>query len=563
MRGPMKSVMGLPVGVGLLSSKISKFEYLLRDEFTTNLAAGSVNGTLAEPGPGTRVVVDTNLRISIAAGRLSFATGELQNDGLWLDSVPRVAGRVAAAEITLANTSGSPAVGVDNNALTSIVDRVVFSAAGVLNLNVNGTTNLAVGSYTATQYNVALVMRPVGMYWFIKGGAFTNWTLLYISEAGSGSGFIGTQTVGTAGVFSSSILCVPKSLWVPTILCSDTFTRSNGAIGVSEPTGPEGQAVASRVYSGTTWTVNSNTARNTPVTFGAEDITNGNMETGDPPSNWTSVGATLDRAADERTGGTGVSSLSVANAGAATGFAEQVLDSPDGTWMRLTLYSRRVTGDPFWGFYESDNSLINTTGGTSASWTLRTMTARLKGAGCKIRLSVNSAVAGEEARFDDVSCVPLTLSELITVFNGDTPSVVASVNITGASFGPAGLVACCDSASNPQNLVLAHVKGGDITLEKCVGGTWTRLIWTAVTQVVGGTLTLITYRSGADLKLRLYYNGAMYGTEQTIADAGIVSNVLHGLLATDSAQPNQLDKYLLVPRGAEGQHNGFLDLALT
>jgi len=34
--------------------------YLLRDEFHTDRAAGSVNGTPAEPGPGTRTAVEVD-----------------------------------------------------------------------------------------------------------------------------------------------------------------------------------------------------------------------------------------------------------------------------------------------------------------------------------------------------------------------------------------------------------------------------------------------------------------------------------------------------------------------
>ena len=45
--------------------------YLLRDEFTSALAAGSVNGTAAEPGPGTRAVTDANSKLSITGGALS------------------------------------------------------------------------------------------------------------------------------------------------------------------------------------------------------------------------------------------------------------------------------------------------------------------------------------------------------------------------------------------------------------------------------------------------------------------------------------------------------------
>ena len=42
-----------------------QISWLLRDEFSTDLAAGSVNGTAAEPGPGTRTVRDVESFICI------------------------------------------------------------------------------------------------------------------------------------------------------------------------------------------------------------------------------------------------------------------------------------------------------------------------------------------------------------------------------------------------------------------------------------------------------------------------------------------------------------------
>ena len=69
--------------------------YLLRDEFTTTRAAGAVNGTAAEPGPGTRVVVDAGSDLSIAGSQLVFSggTGSYGDPGYWLGpTVSRVAG---------------------------------------------------------------------------------------------------------------------------------------------------------------------------------------------------------------------------------------------------------------------------------------------------------------------------------------------------------------------------------------------------------------------------------------------------------------------------------------
>ena len=47
--------------------------YLLKDEFTTTVAAGSVNGTTADGTGQTRTVTDTGSRLSIDANGLLFS----------------------------------------------------------------------------------------------------------------------------------------------------------------------------------------------------------------------------------------------------------------------------------------------------------------------------------------------------------------------------------------------------------------------------------------------------------------------------------------------------------
>lgn len=57
-----------------------EYVVLLSDEFITSRAAGAINGTAAEPGAGTRTVVDTNSIMTIANGRFKWnGTGALSN----------------------------------------------------------------------------------------------------------------------------------------------------------------------------------------------------------------------------------------------------------------------------------------------------------------------------------------------------------------------------------------------------------------------------------------------------------------------------------------------------
>lgn len=529
--------------------------YELRDDFSMDVAAGSVNGTDAAPGPGSRVVVDTNDKISISSGLLNFAAGETANDGLWLDAITRAAGRIIMAEITFADTNGTPGFGVDTNQATSIRDRFYCSSSGSLRVQPDGGSTIVVGSYTAVSHYLAVIMRASGLYWLIRGGSYSNWNLLWISSSGSAAGYPGLQSVGTAGIFTSDFLRVPFASFLPAPIAYDTFTRDNSSLGESETTGPDGQTVPAITWNGSTWTIDTHCAVNTPVTFGADDVSNGDMESGDPPDDWVADGATLASVADERTGGSGSAALSCSNAGAARSYADQTLDLPDGTWVLLELYSKKIDGNSFWGISKSDNTLLSSSGGTGLSWTKRRLTTRLVGANCKVRLGVNSVIAGQESRFDDVSVKALTLSEMMATFEAGTPSVIATIAITNDSFGSTGLALCVDDADNPQNLITVVIEGADIYVDKCVAGTWTRLIETGITYGAGNELRIITWRDGSDLKLLAYYDDIPEGSQQTISDAGIVDNTIHGMMATDPDTPTQINHFCLFARGEDGEYN--------
>lgn len=142
-------------------------DYFLYDMFTTDRAAGAVNGTLAEPVGGARTVTDTNGKISVSGGLLSFATGAAINDKVAWSPITRVLGRGVMSTINLANTTSKPNVG------WSGADLFIFDSAGtaLIYANVNGAAFPVIGTYTATTYQTAVIYRAAGAFWFIKGGA--------------------------------------------------------------------------------------------------------------------------------------------------------------------------------------------------------------------------------------------------------------------------------------------------------------------------------------------------------------------------------------------------------
>ena len=242
--------------------------FLLNDEFSDTRAAGAVNGTPAVPGPGTRTVVDTNGKLSLAGGAASFAAGGAVSDpAIWLDAVGRVAGNLLVGEITpVDGTYSTAGIGFDNDVSTTIRDSIRFAGSNSLSSLVAGAT-LVLGLYESNKsYKVALVMRASGTMFFIKGGAFENWTLLYLSITSSGVGYPAVNALGIQSVFTCDFLRVPTQLWtsIP-VIASDSFNRTNGAIGSTDGAGlPEGGgaglAWANQVG---TWAIATNKAAGT------------------------------------------------------------------------------------------------------------------------------------------------------------------------------------------------------------------------------------------------------------------------------------------------------------
>lgn len=160
----------------------ASIRYLLRDEFTTDRAAGAVHGTAAEPGPGTRVVVDTESKLTIASGALTFAGGKAVpstgDPGLWHGAFARNAGRAFIAEFNKADT-GFVRVGwdTDQSVLPGAAGAVLTDGLKVVSGGSDYSSFLASIS-TGTSYKLAIILLAVGAHYVIKGGAYTEWTYL-------------------------------------------------------------------------------------------------------------------------------------------------------------------------------------------------------------------------------------------------------------------------------------------------------------------------------------------------------------------------------------------------
>jgi len=211
---------------------IVTLEYLLRDEFTTALPAGSVNGTAAEPGPGTRDVVDTGSNLDISGGTLNI-TGSVSNSDPRLnhDGFSQVAGRLLVIQF-----SGSDLNQIYcgwDNATTGTPDRYVLHAVGAsgirvrLNGSIVGVSTVVLAA--ATTYKVSVVLRTVGAYFFIQGGVFTNWILLWEDLQFSSATMYGVVSSINAN-FNVDFMRVPDTIFLPTPLLYDIFTTIPTAV---------------------------------------------------------------------------------------------------------------------------------------------------------------------------------------------------------------------------------------------------------------------------------------------------------------------------------------------
>lgn len=250
--------MGSHTGFQFLNPLYGGIDYLRDDEFYDTRVAGTINGTPAAPGPGTRFLVDTIGTVSIANGIVT-GTGNAAGDPKLVIDLPsgsHVAGRLMIVECTLAVAASIFDVGFDSDVTGIAYLGVRLGATGALAVIQNSTSGPNVGvSVAVTSYKVAVVLRSIGAgcHILIKGGAFTNWTLLWVeNRVGNLVSYAGIDW--RVNVATSSFIRVPAQLWLLLSSVSDSFNRGNGALGNTN-----GLAVEEIGGDGLPWTDNVGT----------------------------------------------------------------------------------------------------------------------------------------------------------------------------------------------------------------------------------------------------------------------------------------------------------------
>lgn len=168
---------------------------------------------------------------------------------------------------------------------------------------------------------------------------------------------------------------------------------------------------------------------------------------------------------------------------------------------------------------------------TAAAWTHVFATGRSTGvpAGHYIR---QDGATTATFYIDDSSNLIIATPALFATVASTSAAQTAAARIHTLTTGTqAGVGALIDSASNPQNFLIGYHNGTNVLLDKCVGGTYTNLITTAVSF---NSLAQIEIRRPSGNTFQLWYNGAQRGTNQTVSDASIISNTIYGLFSTFS-----------------------------
>lgn len=230
--------------------------YILRDEYNDTVALGAVNGTTPTPIGGARIAVDTESKLSIGVGNLILSGGKTTKDNRdpmsYYPTVTRAPGVMFLTQYNLITGAGYNTYFGFASGLTSTPNGATVLVGGGYSLStrtvVNGPIDNTVG---AEEYQHAIVLRASGMFHFIRGGAYTNWTLLYPSNTENTAtlypGFYNYNGYGRIRYAK-----IPRVTWLPMPITSDSFARANGLLGVTDGKGnPENNGVT-----GFPWTAN-------------------------------------------------------------------------------------------------------------------------------------------------------------------------------------------------------------------------------------------------------------------------------------------------------------------
>ena len=546
------------IGLAMSGPKGIILDFLFNDEFLTDEAAPLTSPRTAEPGPGTGVVVDTGNNVTIAGSK--FVVGGVAGNGDPGYSNDVIVTRAQGIALYgVHNTGGKLRVGFDGSKSSSLIDELAFAWNSSIELRIfddsNETSTIEI--LTAdTDYKTAVILRSAGAFFAIKGGTeFSDWTLVWIAIANTTASLFGQFSRLTAGASVHDNMRVSQlsGPWLTDsgiALLYDNFTRADGVLGTAEKGG-------AWVFDSGIWTIASNKAVGAPVAGATLWDADAAVFVAGTYA-WVAQGAnTIANVANT------LQITFVDNANGAKEFLSNAADLSAnltvGTWYELSLdWKINASSAKFRITTASATFISNLLSNTLFD----TKAFQFLGDHATANFLDSPNMGGTEVvTIDNLSLKPLTASELFSSLESSENEVLVDVDVTLRTDHPnmtaAGLITHLDDATTPANYLVAYHNGTKAQLYKVVGGTYTSLISASKTYSAGARLSIVAYRDGADLKVSLYYNNSLAGVQQTISDAGIVDNTIHGLFST--FQNNTLDNFRVWPRNITGEAKDYLD----
>lgn len=288
-------------------------------------------------------------------------------------------------------------------------------------------------------------------------------------------------------------------------------------------------------------------ARVITPTLGAELVSNGDMETGSPPTGWTALAsAALASVEDERTGGAGSKSIGVTHNGTSNPGGRVAVTTVAGAWYQLIWWRKNIDASHTNGYLlKSDGSVVIVTfpSNTSTSWVRQLGTGHAGNwtASAVWCFAITSTLA-RSGRFDDVSVKQITGVLGTRNFTTSTGDCIVKAKVKVTALTQIGFWINVDDPSNPQNGVACHVDGAKVYLERIVGGVWQTANISA-TQAWTDWDELKVIKTGTTYQV--YRNSVQVGTDQTISDAGVINNNNHRQFSTYAG--NEFQTFQVLP----------------
>lgn len=473
----------------------------------------------------------------------SKATVAWGDPGLWYPAITRELGKtVIFGPVTVADVSGGMTAGLGYQK-SGILQADAFAW---MTANDNFTAYDFGAGYSPnlysladnTPYYLAIRLLAAGAEYYIRT-ATGNWKKLWRGGTNATATlYPGISNYNTQFTLGKPGVIIPAEPWFPPVLLADTFTRADGAVGSSEGTDFDGKPAPVRVWSGSGAAVSGNALVITPE-LGEELVTNGDFSawTGDDPDGWAVIpGEAAGYYVTEDSG-----KARLVSGGTYIDIRQSGLLSV-GSFYQLSIEIVANTG---LGIYlgGADSGALYFT----SSLGVHNPTIRANNTYFRVARTVGGAV---DTTFDNVSVKQISFPTTLATADLGTSDVMLDTNITRTAGTQAGIALNVDDESNPQNMVLVYLDGvGNCVVDKLVNGTWSTVASTAITYAADAQLRVVKDGTGYSV----FYNGSLVGSTNTISDATVVDNTIHGLFST--YEGNSFSAVSAMARGSNGEYN--------